>query len=129
MDSVSEMGSGSEISRERQIIRRLLALAPRERHRIMELSYFKIAKEEHMAAWSNNTVAKLKDAGYVFQDGGKCLSPTCDKQILWFITPRGHWMPFEMDEAGIVQPHFSSCPDARKFSRKAKDQVEERKSA
>jgi hypothetical protein len=77
--------------------------------------------------WPHDTTEKLCEAGYSFQEVGKCLAPSCKTMIHWFITPKGKWMPFEMVEQGRYQPHFATCPESRKFSRKGKDQIEERK--
>ena len=90
--------------------------------------------------WPHDTLVKLRDAGYSYQEQGKCLNPACKVTVFWFITPKGKWMPFEMKEVPdpmnpnsdqatkvIYQPHFASCPDARKFSRKSKDHTEERR--
>jgi hypothetical protein len=85
------------------------------------------------APWPHDTLEKLREAGYSYQERSKCLSPQCTTVAHWFITPKGKWMPFEI-VAGVThngeptyRPHFSTCPEARKFSRKSKDHVEERK--
>lgn len=86
-----------------------------------------------MAAWPHDTKAKLEAAGYQFQDTSKCLAPTCDTTVYWFLTPKGKYMPMEV--AFLVfegsdlpveryQPHFSKCEQARRFSRKADAVVE-----
>jgi hypothetical protein len=84
-------------------------------------------------SWPHDTLAKLRDAGYSYQEQGKCLSPNCRVTVFWFITPNRKWMPFEMiaptdHESATTryQPHFASCPDARKFSRKSKTEVQAR---
>lgn len=85
--------------------------------------------------WKYDTQEKLRDAGYSFQETGKCLAPSCKTIIHWFITPKGKWMPFELfsptgevgdhdrDQPFSYRPHFATCPESRKFSRKSKDYV------
>ncbi len=92
-----------------------------------------------MADWKHDTLEKLREAGYSYQERSKCAAPSCATLVYWFITPNGKWMPFEQVEVPdplnpnsdqatklIVQPHFASCVDARKFSRKSKDKIEAR---
>lgn len=89
--------------------------------------------------WKHDTQEKLRDAGYHYEEKGFCTDPTCKFTVYWFITPNQKWMPMEMIEVAdttnpnsdqatkmIYQPHFVSCPGARKFSRKSKDKIEAR---
>lgn len=76
-----------------------------------------------MANWVHDTFEKLDAAGYKFQNVSKCLAPTCEKRIHWFITPKGHYMPFEKTGEGIYSPHFSTCVEARQFSRRGNEEV------
>ena len=89
--------------------------------------------------WKLDTQEKLHDAGYRYEDQGACADPSCKATVLWFITPKEHWMPFEQVEVPdplnpnsdqatktIYQPHFVSCQGARNFSRKSKDVIEKR---
>jgi hypothetical protein len=97
----------------------------------------KVKKEETMPGtpWKLDTQEKLRDAGYSFEEAGTCADPNCKSTVYWFITPKQKWMPFELIApadplAGTAemryQPHFATCPGARKFSRKSKDKIERR---
>lgn len=76
--------------------------------------------------WALDTFEKLHDAGYSYVEPSPCASPNCQKIIFWFKTPKDHFMPMERMEDGRYQPHYSSCPDARTFSRKASGKVVKR---
>ena len=92
--------------------------------------------------WPHDTLEKLREAGYEYVERGKCLAPACNVEIFWFVTPNKKWMPMERFSAPLpagpgdapappilFRPHFSSCPDARKFSRRGtpgETHVEER---
>ena len=69
--------------------------------------------------WALDTFEKLHAAGYTYDGPTPCAAPKCGKVIFWFVTPNNHCMPFERMEDGRYQPHFASCSEARKFSRKA----------
>lgn len=103
-----------------------------------------------MPQWPHDTLEKLRNAGYSYQERGKCSAPTCRVEVFWFITPKGKWMPMEAlapaGEPGSIvprptaatddalgagsqaeelrnsllhfQPHFASCPESRRFSRR-----------
>ena len=96
-----------------------------------------IKQEENMPGkpWPHDTLEKLREAGYSYEERGACADPTCKTVVFWFITPNKKWMPMEQiapadplaGEALMrYQPHFVSCPGARRFSRKSKDTIEER---
>ena len=73
-----------------------------------------------MPQWPHDSQEKLEAAGYVLQDTSKCLAPACNTTVHWFLTPKGRYMPMERSEEGVYQPHFATCVDARKFSRRGK---------
>lgn len=95
-------------------------------------------KEKHMATpWKHDSLEKLREAGYSYQERGACADPSCKTVVYWFITPKQKWMPFEIVEkfpAGPsdapveqrYQPHFATCPGSRQFSRKSKDKIDRR---
>lgn len=56
------------------------------------------------------TETGLKEAGYVFDNSGKCKG--CDAEIAWYRTPKGKNIP--LDEGTLV-PHWSTCPNAADF--------------
>lgn len=64
--------------------------------------------------WSYTTDTQLKEADYKFENKGRCRS--CGAEIEWWLTPKQKHMPLD---AGTMQPHWSTCPDAEHF-RKAK---------
>lgn len=73
------------------------------------------------APWKFDTLEKLREAGYEYVERGKCLAPSCREQIYWFLTPNKKWMPMELwvtAEGERYQPHFATCPESRKFSRR-----------
>lgn len=95
-----------------------------------------IKQEENMPGtpWKYDTLEKLREAGYSYEERGACADPTCKTVVFWFITPNKKWMPMELISVPdgttarkeIYQPHFVSCPGARRFSRKSKDKIEAR---
>lgn len=77
--------------------------------------------------WPHDTLEKLREAGYKYQERSKCAAPSCKVEVYWFITPKLKWMPFNVkpiadtiasDGVTRFEPHFASCPEARKLSRK-----------
>lgn len=78
--------------------------------------------------WPHDTQEKLEAAGYRKVDETKCASPSCTVICHWYNTPKGKFMPFERMADGTLQPHFATCPESRKFSRKATG-IEERQGA
>jgi hypothetical protein len=73
--------------------------------------------------WPFDTLEKLREAGYKYQDASLCSEPGCGKIIYWFITPKLKRMPFviipgpERDSVPHYQPHFVDCVGAKRFSR------------
>lgn len=62
------------------------------------------------ASWPHKTDADLKAAGYTFENKARCRS--CGAEIEFWLTPKQKHIPLD---AGTMQPHFSTCPDADKF--------------
>lgn len=72
------------------------------------------------------TLAGLKDAGYVFDNDAKCRG--CGEPIEWWITKSGRRMPISVVEVkdkpvGPIKEfkrvsHFAVCPNADDFRRK-----------
>ena len=56
------------------------------------------------------TETGLKEAGYVFDNTGRCKA--CDAEIAWYRTPKGKYIP--LDE-GDLTPHWGTCPNADDF--------------
>lgn len=76
--------------------------------------------------WPHDTMEKLREAGYQYQERGRCMAPNCKVVIFWFITPNKKWMPMEIvapataeieTEVTKFQPHWASCPESRNFHR------------
>lgn len=59
------------------------------------------------------TETALKEAGYVFENTGRCRS--CHAEIAWYRTPKGRMIPLN---EGTLEPHWSTCPDAEKFRKR-----------
>ena len=57
-----------------------------------------------------DTEQGLADAGYKYQDTGKCRS--CGEEIAWYETPNGKMMPLN---EGTLEPHWATCPDANNW--------------
>lgn len=53
----------------------------------------------------------LKDAGYVYENSGKCKG--CGADIAWYRTPKGKIAP--LDEGTLVS-HFGTCAKADQFN-------------
>lgn len=60
------------------------------------------------------TESELKEAGYEYQNSGKCKS--CRAEIAWYLTPAGKYIP--LDEGTLV-PHWSTCPRANEHRKRA----------
>lgn len=61
------------------------------------------------------TIDEARQAGYVFQDHRRCSGPTCSAVIEFWKTPKGKFMPFDVDDKGNVTPHWATCPDQERF--------------
>lgn len=61
------------------------------------------------------TLEELKQQGYTFQEHKSCKGETCGALIEFWKTPRGKFMPFDVDDKGNVSPHWPNCPDAGSF--------------
>lgn len=68
----------------------------------------------------------LKSAGFVYDNDAACRG--CGVNIEWWITPGGKKIPMSTvivgslatkDRAEMLQPHFTDCPNAGDFRRKA----------
>jgi hypothetical protein len=59
------------------------------------------------------TLDELRNGGYKFENDSHCRG--CGASIEWFETPKGKKMPFDVDEKGNVESHFSSTPKANDF--------------
>ena len=55
----------------------------------------------------------LYDSGYTYNVLGTCNA--CKARIQWWTTPKGKLMPINI---GKVEPHWATCPDAKKFRKK-----------
>jgi hypothetical protein len=58
------------------------------------------------------TEEELARAGYEYEGTSKCSGPNCRKDIAWYRTPKGKRIP--LDE-GTLEPHWSTCVDAKEF--------------
>ena len=56
------------------------------------------------------TDTEFNQAGYVYENKGKCRG--CGADIEWWRTPKGKAMPLD---AGTLEPHWSTCPNAKEF--------------
>lgn len=65
--------------------------------------------------WPHDTHEKLVLAGYKHAATTPCKGPNCKTQVLWYLTPKGHYMPFEKDSDGKMRPHHASCKDVGHF--------------
>ena len=61
------------------------------------------------------TIDEAREAGYVFVEHKKCSGRTCCATIEFWRTPRGKYMPFDVDEKGNLSPHWAKCPDSDFF--------------
>ena len=59
------------------------------------------------------SLEELKAAGYVFSNHAACKG--CGATVEWFTTPKGKKMPMDVDTAGNVVSHFSTCKNAEDF--------------
>ena len=58
------------------------------------------------------TDEELARAGYEYEGTSRCNGLNCRKEIAWYRTPAGKRIP--LDE-GTLEPHWSTCPDAKEF--------------
>lgn len=61
------------------------------------------------------TDTELNQAGYSFEQKTTCRA--CKKEIEFWLTPKGKHIPLD---AGTLEPHWSTCPNANEF-RKPKE--------
>jgi len=66
--------------------------------------------------WKLDSHEKLVAAGYKFIEDAPCRSPECGVTVKWYLTPKGHKMPFNHQ----FIPHFSDCVSARDFTSRGK---------
>lgn len=59
------------------------------------------------------TDTELEAAGYAFESKDKCRG--CKADIEWWLTPKQKHIPLD---AGTMEPHWSTCPEADQFRRK-----------
>jgi hypothetical protein len=59
------------------------------------------------------TLEELKAAGYVFDNDSACRG--CGGPIQWWKTPKGKFMPMDVDLDGNSKPHWATCPNAKDF--------------
>ena len=57
---------------------------------------------------------ELVEQGYQFENKAKCR--VCGADIEFYLTPRGKHIPLD---AGTLEPHWSTCPNASEFRKKA----------
>ncbi len=63
------------------------------------------------------TVDELIKAGYVYIEHRPCTGRHCEAIIELYRTPGGKTMPLDVDDAGNVVSHWSTCKDAAQFRR------------
>lgn len=80
----------------------------------MDRGYLVPAGEEGSLPFPT-TIEQLKAGGYVFQEHKPCSGKTCTAQIEFWKTPKGKFMPFDVDVAGNVVAHWANCPDSASF--------------
>lgn len=61
------------------------------------------------------TLEELTAAGYTFQQHKPCSGKTCTAMLEFWKTPRGKFMPFDVDDKGNVVAHWAACPDRDSF--------------
>lgn len=61
------------------------------------------------------TLEELKAAGYTFVEHRSCKGQTCTAQLEFWKTPKGKYMPFDVDPTGNVKAHWADCPDSEAF--------------
>lgn len=59
------------------------------------------------------TAKEMTAQGYEFTGSGKCRD--CGAELDWYRTPAGKSIPMN---AGLIEPHWSTCPNTEAFRRK-----------
>jgi hypothetical protein len=62
-----------------------------------------------------STLEELKQQGYTFDQHRACKGKSCTATLEIWRTPKGKYMPFDVDGSGNVQPHWANCPDHEDF--------------
>jgi hypothetical protein len=61
------------------------------------------------------TTQELLAAGYKFDNDANCRG--CGASIEWWITPKHKRMPMDVHADDTVEPHWSTCPEAKEFKK------------
>lgn len=62
------------------------------------------------------TEAELEAQGYKFDGYSRCTGPHCNQELVWYVTPKRKRIPLDFP---TLVPHFSTCPDVKRFRRGA----------
>lgn len=59
------------------------------------------------------TIDEMRTAGYIFKNDSTCRG--CGARIEWWTTPRGKFIPMDVDADGNCEAHWATCPKAKEF--------------
>jgi hypothetical protein len=62
------------------------------------------------------TIEGLEAQGYKFDGHSRCSGPHCNQELSWYRTPNGKRIPLNYPS---LTPHFSTCPDVKRFQKQA----------